>query len=79
MSYIALSLTLGEHDVATNFDRATRVRVSRIHEHPRYNKDTLANDFSLLYLIEKVSRNMRKKDRWMIFLCAVFVINLYIK
>ena len=52
--YVHTYIYTGEHDVSTNFDRATRVRVARIHEHPGYNKDTLANDFSLLHLAEKV-------------------------
>ena len=40
--------------MSTNFDKATRIKVSRINEHPGYNKDTLANDFSLVHLVEKV-------------------------
>lgn len=40
--------------MASGLDQAVRFRVRRIHEHPDYNPDTLAYDFSLLELEETV-------------------------
>ena len=49
-----LKILLGEHDLTTSFDKTNRYAVKRIVEHPGYNKETLANDYSLITLSDKV-------------------------
>ena len=46
---------VGEHDLLTSNDEAKRLKISRIIEHPNYNPNTVAYDFSLLVLAETIS------------------------
>ena len=49
-----IEVLVGEHDLMTSNDECQRIRISRIHEHPAYNKDTVAFDFSLIILAERL-------------------------
>ena len=50
-----MEVLVGEHDLMTTNDEAKRVKVSRIIEHPYYNTETVAYDFSILVLAEPLS------------------------
>ena len=49
-----IEILVGEHDLLTNKDECQRYKLSRILEHPNYNEATVAFDFSLLVLKEKL-------------------------
>ncbi len=49
-----IEVLVGEHDLMTSADECTRVRISRIHEHQNYNAHTVAYDFSIIVLTEKL-------------------------
>ena len=49
-----LEVLVGEHDLLTNRDECQRYKLSRILEHPNYNEITVAFDFSILVLKEKL-------------------------
>ncbi len=47
-----VEVLVGEHDLMTVNDECQRYRLSRILEHPKYNDQTVAFDFSILVLSE---------------------------
>jgi hypothetical protein len=49
-----MEVLVAEHDLMTANDQAYRMKVTRIIEHPDYNTDTTAQDFSMLVLAEKL-------------------------
>ena len=50
----SVEVLVGEHDLMTVNDEAQRMKISRIYEHPYYNEVTVAYDFSIVTLVEKL-------------------------
>lgn len=49
-----VEVLVGEHDLMTVKDECQRHQISRIFEHPNYNENTVAFDFSIIVLAEKL-------------------------